>query len=39
MPAKQTREFIEAELNAGERERPQQLLSKAIQDFHELERI
>jgi hypothetical protein len=38
MPAKQTRESIEAELNAGERERAQQLLSKAIQDFHELEK-
>lgn len=38
MPAKQTRESIEAELNAGEREREQQLLSKAIQDFHELEK-
>jgi hypothetical protein len=38
MPAKQTRESIEAELNAGERERAQQLLNKAIQDFHELEK-
>jgi flagellar biosynthesis chaperone FliJ len=38
MPAKQTRESIEAELNAGESERAQQLLSKVIQDFHELEK-
>jgi hypothetical protein len=38
MPAKQTGESIEAELNAGECERlARKLLSKVIQDFHELE--
>jgi hypothetical protein len=38
MPAKQTRESIEAELNAGEHERlARKLLSEVIQDFHELE--
>ena len=39
MPAKQTRESIEAELNAGEHGRlARKLLSKAIQDFRELEK-
>ena len=38
MPEKQTRESIEAKLNAGERERAQELLSEVIEDFDELEK-